>query len=189
MRQHKILFVDDEPALLEGIRNALRRQPYDVMTATSAVEALELLAHGNFDVVVSDERMPGMSGSQFVGFVRERHPEVVRIMLTGQASLESAIHAVNQGEVFRILLKPCHPVELAQTIQNAIELKELRTQSSILLAETRRRGAIIQNLEKRHPGISGHDIDTAGVIHIDDEETPDLETLIRAMRDEVAPPA
>ena len=79
-----VLFVDDEPMLLAGLKEALRRCPFGILTATSAADALKLLATHAVDVVVSDERMPNMPGSEFLGIVRQRHPQTIRIVLTGQ---------------------------------------------------------------------------------------------------------
>ncbi len=138
-KQHTVLFVDDEPALLEGLRNALRKEPFEVLTAGSASEGLALLHARRVDVVVSDQRMPGVSGTEFLAFVRQRFPSVVRILLTGQASLEAAIGAINEGEVYRFLTKPCHPALLAQTLRDALLVRSLTRESARLLALHRRR--------------------------------------------------
>jgi len=124
-----VLFVDDEPAILDGLRRALWREPYVVITADSAARGLEILATTRVDVVVSDERMPVMSGSEFLGRVRDAYPGVVRIMLTGEAALPDA---VNQGSLDRFLHKPMSPTELTRTIQQAIFSKLLMDQRAAL---------------------------------------------------------
>ena len=105
--RERVLCVDDEPSILDGLRRELNRR-FDVTTALSGAAGLEALEReGPFAVVVSDMRMPGMDGATFLGHVRERAPETVRVLLTGHADLEGAIAAVNQGNIFRFLTKPC----------------------------------------------------------------------------------
>ena len=120
-KKHSILFVDDEPEVTRGIRLALRKMPYKVLTANSAAEGLEILAEEHVDVVVSDERMPEMGGAEFLTVVRQRWPETVRLILSGHASLESAIGAINEAGIYRFLVKPCAPDELAFCLAQALE--------------------------------------------------------------------
>ncbi|MEZ5246250.1 MAG: response regulator [Acidimicrobiales bacterium] len=133
-----VLFVDDESELLEGMRLGLRKR-YNVAVASSGAEGLSYLAEtreAGVDAVVSDMRMPQMSGAQFLTAVRERHPELPRILLTGQADLDAAIAAVNDARVFRFLTKPCPPELLTETIDEAIEQSRLRTVERDLLDQT-----------------------------------------------------
>ncbi|HET8732701.1 MAG TPA: hybrid sensor histidine kinase/response regulator, partial [Anaeromyxobacteraceae bacterium] len=116
----RVLCVDDEPNLLAGLANVLRRR-YDVATAGGGPEALQLVARSApFDVIVTDYRMPSMDGAEFLRRVREVSPGSVPVLLTGHATLEGAIAAVNEGRVFRILLKPCPPEILLGAIEEAI---------------------------------------------------------------------
>jgi DNA-binding NtrC family response regulator len=127
-----ILFVDDELAVLEGLRRSLWKEPFTVLTADSAAAALEILANTHVDVVVSDERMPSMSGSEFLGRVREAYPETIRIMLTGEAGLPAAVRAINEGPLYRFLHKPLSPQELLRTIRQALQMKQLLEKSTDL---------------------------------------------------------
>jgi EAL domain-containing protein (putative c-di-GMP-specific phosphodiesterase class I) len=120
----RVLFVDDDPNVLQGICRSMHGQSFEVLTAASAGEALILLAQNEIAVVVSDERMPEMGGSQFLGLVREQYPEAVRLLLTGQASVESTIEAINCAKVHRFLLKPCAPEDLAFTVEQALEARD-----------------------------------------------------------------
>ena len=164
-----VLFVDDEPALLEGVRNALRKEPYEIVTAASAALALEMLDQQSITVVVSDEQMPGMSGSQFLAEVRKRHPETIRIILTGQASMEAAIRAINEGEVYRFLSKPCSAAVLAHTIRDSILIRSLSRESTRLLATVKDQRSLLETLEAKHPGITGVDRDTTGAFNIEED--------------------
>lgn len=113
-----VMCVDDEPRVLQGLRLTLEPR-YRVSTATSGAEALAVCAADPPGVVVSDLRMPGMDGTAFLSAVRDRAPDAVRILLTGQADLEAAIAAVNEARVFRLLTKPCRTEVLVETLEAA----------------------------------------------------------------------
>ncbi len=174
---YTILFVDDEPLVTEALKRALRKEPYRVLSAQSAAQGLEILARQAIDVVISDEMMPGMLGSEFLALVCRDHPETVRIILTGHANLQSAIRAINEGQVYRFLTKPCNEMELVVTLRQAIQHKELMAKSRQLLQTAKHQHAILEDLEKMHPGITNVDWDQRGVIVLD-EEAADVDTLI-----------
>ncbi len=135
-KRARIMLVDDEPQVLEGLSRILRLR-YDVDTATSGADALELLGRsGPYAVVVSDMRMPGMSGATFLAKMRELAPDTTRMLLTGQADLESAIAAINEGQIFRFLSKPCMPPHLLAAVAAGIEYNRLISAERALLEET-----------------------------------------------------
>ena len=177
-----VLFVDDEQALLDGIRNALRKEPYEIVTANSASKGLSVLHERRVDVVVSDERMPGVTGTDFLAFVRQRYPDTGRIMLTGQASLEAAIQAINEGEVYRFLTKPCSPLQLAQTLRDALLLRGMKREGARLLAAVRRQREMLQDLEQQHPGLTSVKRSADGCVLLEDEL--DASDLLQEMRAE-----
>ena len=116
----RVLLVDDEPAVLAGLRRQLRTE-FDIRTAGSAAAGLELMASdGPFDVVVSDMRMPDMDGAAFLSRVRTIAPGATRVMLTGQASADTAMAAVNEGQIFRFLAKPCPAQAMRQCLRDAV---------------------------------------------------------------------
>jgi response regulator RpfG family c-di-GMP phosphodiesterase len=132
----RILCVDDEPNVLEGLALHLRRR-FDVATADSGQAALKLVQEGaSFCVVMSDMRMPGMDGAELLSRVRKVAPDTVRILLTGQAEMKSAIAAINEGQIFRFLTKPCPPVELLAAFDAALEQHRLLTAERVLLEQT-----------------------------------------------------
>ena len=136
MSKTPILCVDDEINVLEGIKDNLRKA-FRVHVATSGAEGLALLEkHGPFPVVVSDMRMPEMDGARFLAEVRRRAPDTVRVLLTGQADLESAIAAVNEGEIFRFLAKPCPPETLQSVLEQAVDQHRLKGLEKELLEST-----------------------------------------------------
>jgi CheY-like chemotaxis protein len=132
----KVLFVDDEPQLLDGIARSLRNH-FDIRTATSAAEGLQTLkALGPFAVVVSDMRMPEMNGAQFLAKVRELAPDTVRIILSGQSDMQQTIAAVNEGNIFRFLSKPCETQSLLAAVGMGVEQHKLVTAERVLLEHT-----------------------------------------------------
>ena len=120
----RLLCVDDEPQLLAGLSDILRFR-FTVVTATSPQAGLTLLRdRGPFAVVISDFRMPEMNGAEFLRQAREVAPDTVRILLTGQATPENAVAAVNEGHIFRMLMKPCAPPELLRAVEEAMDLRQ-----------------------------------------------------------------
>jgi DNA-binding NarL/FixJ family response regulator len=132
----RVLFVDDEPNVLDGIRRQLRNR-LDVETAIGAAAGLELIeSKGPFAVVVSDMRMPEMNGARFLARVNEIAPDTVRMVLSGQADLDSTVAAVNEGHIFRFLMKPCDPDKLIQAITAGIDQYKLVNAEKHLLENT-----------------------------------------------------
>jgi CheY-like chemotaxis protein len=134
----RVLLVDDEPLVLEGLKRQLRKT-FDVETAVGGGDALALIARSEpFAVVVSDMRMPEMNGSQFLEQVRERSPDSVRMILSGQAEIESTIAAVNLGQIFRFLTKPCSTEALLAALESGVEQYQLIIAKRELLEKTLR---------------------------------------------------
>lgn len=131
----RIICVDDEPNVLASLKLMLRE--YDVHTATSAAQGLELLkAFDPVPVVISDMRMPQVSGAQFLKEVAVRYPMTARVLLTGASDMEAAVDAVNLGNLFRFLLKPCPPEHLRATLGAALEHHRILTSERDLLQRT-----------------------------------------------------
>jgi two-component system probable response regulator PhcQ len=182
--QHKILLVDDEPFVTEGLKRALRKEPYTVLCANSAEQALEIMAREPVDVVISDELMPGMLGSELLAVVYKKHPDTARIILTGHANLEVALRAINKGQIYRFLTKPINELELTVTIRQAIQHKELTSESRRLLKTVRQQHALLEELEKENPGITDVSRDESGAIVLDEDDR-DVDALIESMNDEI----
>ncbi|MBI1907584.1 MAG: EAL domain-containing protein [Rhodocyclales bacterium] len=114
-----LLLVDDEPDILTALRRLFRRSGYHILTATSAADALELLALNDVQVIVSDQRMPVMSGSEFLGRVRALYPDTVRLVLSGYSDMNALMSAVNRGAIYRFISKPWDDEDLRQQIREA----------------------------------------------------------------------
>ena len=132
----KILFVDDDPNLLASCERTLRRH-FQVETAEGGEAGLAKVAsRGPYAVVVADRQMPRMDGIEFLGAVRKKAPDTIRIMLTGNADLEGAMRVVNEGNIFRFLTKPCQPDMLTRALQDAQAQYRLVTAERELLNKT-----------------------------------------------------
>jgi DNA-binding NtrC family response regulator len=184
-QQPVILLLDDEPNITAGLKRAMHSEPWKILTAATVGGAFDILARESVDVIVSDERMPGMSGSQFLAEARKKHPNAIRMILSGQANLEAAVHAINEGEVYRFLLKPCNPADLRITIRQALEQKQLVELSRKLLREYEKKQALLDELERANPGITRIETDASGAICLDEEDdelATDLADLLKEMQ-------
>ncbi len=133
--QDKILLVDDSERVTSAIQRALRQQ-FAIDAFNDPAEALQAVMDGTYAVAVADLQMPGMSGIRFLGEVKEHSPDTIRLMLTGQADLEAAINAVNQGGIFRFLTKPCPVPVLGEALADALRQYRLVMAERQLLEQT-----------------------------------------------------
>jgi DNA-binding NtrC family response regulator len=121
-----VLLIDDDNNILQGMVRLLRQQPYMIMTARSAEEAMEILKAHRVDLVVTDENMCGITGSEFVVWIAKHFPDVTRIILTGSPNVQSMMNAINKGKIFQYLTKPCQEFQLAMAIRDGLEFREKR---------------------------------------------------------------
>lgn len=150
-----VVLIDDDESLLAAVSRTLRREPsFDVRKTTSPHEVLDWVRNEDVAVLLADYEMPEMNGAQLAGMVRVLRPETVRILLTGNRRLETAIDGINQGEIFRFLTKPYDDVLLRRSVHEAIarntELKALTGDRE----RKDRRDRIRQALEADYPGIA-----------------------------------
>lgn len=132
----RVLCVDDEPQILEGLALHLRRR-FQVATAVGPIAALKWIAEcGAPPVIISDMRMPGMDGAALLKRMLQLHPETTRILLTGEPTRDAAALAVNQGQIFRFLTKPCSPTELLAAVEAGLIQHRLVTAEKTLMQET-----------------------------------------------------
>jgi response regulator RpfG family c-di-GMP phosphodiesterase len=141
-----LLFVDDEASILSSLRRLFRPHGYRILTAGSGAEGLGVLEKESIDLVISDMRMPGMDGAQFLEQVRGRWPDVVRILLTGYADIASTIAAINRGEIYRYISKPWDDNEIVLTVRDALERKRLEVENARLDALTKQQNEELKAL-------------------------------------------
>lgn len=141
-----LLLVDDEAGILSSLRRLFRPHGYTILTAGSGAEGLAVLEREPVDLVISDMRMPEMDGARFLEQVRQRWPEVVRILLTGYADVTSTIAAINRGEIYRYIAKPWDDQEIVLTVKDALERKRLELENVRLDALTQRQNEELKAL-------------------------------------------
>ncbi len=174
-----VLLVDDEAHLTDALARHFPKGDYEVLKATSAADAHRILSQRAIDVVVSDERMPGESGSEFLAKVRQDYPHTIRMILSGQASLEAAVRAINEGEVYRFFLKPCNPIDLIFTIRRALEHRRLAEKGRELLKAYQRQAALLAAAQPRSPALLDLQLDASGALLAEDLVTTDsVESLL-----------
>ncbi|MEM7413052.1 MAG: HD domain-containing phosphohydrolase [Myxococcota bacterium] len=146
--EHTVLFVDDEVNILKALQRLLRGEDMNVLVASRASEALELLDRYPTQVVVTDQRMPEMSGVDFLAQVREAHPEIVRMMLTGYTEMNVAVDAINRGEIYRLITKPWNDDELRATLRQAFDHSALKGEIKRLNHITREQNFKLQDMNR-----------------------------------------
>jgi CheY-like chemotaxis protein len=114
--QLTLLLVDDEPSILSALKRLLRREGYHILCAESAAQGLELLATHMVQVIISDQRMPVMTGTEFLGKVKDLYPDTVRLVLSGYSELNTLTEAINKGAIYRYLSKPWDDEKLKQEV-------------------------------------------------------------------------
>ena len=148
VQEHTVLFVDDEVNILKALQRLMRNEPIEVLTANRPSEAFELIDRCGPQVIVSDQRMPEMNGVEFLSCVRDRHNDVVRIMLTGYTDMTIAVEAINKGEIFRLITKPWNDEELKATLRQAFDHHDLKAEIRRLNQVTREQNFKLQDMNK-----------------------------------------
>lgn len=162
-KKYSILVVDDEPDNLLLLERVLRRE-YNVFSANSGAEALEFLESMDVDMIISDQRMPNMTGAELLGQAYLRNPDQVRILLTAYSDVKDIIAAINAGHIYQYLGKPWDPDELKLAVRRALESYQLTLDNRRLLADYRNDEAmllstfmnLVGRLEERAPHLRGH---------------------------------
>ena len=123
--EHTVLLVDDEENILHSLKRLLRKEEYRLFTASSSAEGLKILEGNDIHLVISDQRMPKVSGTEFLAQVKERHPDSIRIILTGYTDVDSITESINKGHIYKFFLKPWNDQGLKLEIKKALEQYDL----------------------------------------------------------------
>jgi putative two-component system response regulator len=154
MTADTVLFVDDEQNILNAVKRLFMSDTIDVLTASTALEGMELIKRNTVAVIVSDNMMPGMNGIAFLEWTKTVSPDSVRILMTGYADLHSAIESINRGEVFRFVTKPWNDTDLSQLVRDSID--RYKIVSSIKSADEAKLLSLAQTIELKDPYTKGH---------------------------------
>jgi two-component system, probable response regulator PhcQ len=174
-----VLLVDDDPALLRALVRGLRDPGIEVLTASNADEALSLLRKKPFDVIISDIDMPGRSGLELLNIVRHEHPSVIRMLVTGAATTDRALSAINEGEVARFFVKPFAPKMLRETILSFADRIDRVRRDTVERMERARIDALRGWAERTFPGSTEIARDQDGAMRVDRAA---FEAVFRARR-------
>jgi type II secretory ATPase GspE/PulE/Tfp pilus assembly ATPase PilB-like protein/FixJ family two-component response regulator len=145
---YRILFVDDEPNVLNAMRRIFRQENYTILTAPSGPEALQLLQKEPAHIVISDHRMPGMTGAELLRKIKELYPQTIRIMLTGHADVNAVMGAVNEGAVYKFITKPWNDEDLRLTVSLALEQYDLIEENKALKNQQKNQEKKIKQLSR-----------------------------------------
>lgn len=162
MAERTLLIVDDEENIIKSINRVLRDDGYRIVGARNGEEGLSRLRQYEVDLVISDQKMPGMSGMEFLKRVRVNYPEILCIMLTAYGDIDTALAAINEVGIYKFILKPWDPIDLRITIKRAFEARELVRERDSLQGTVTAQEILLRELEEKHPGITKVDKDEHG---------------------------
>ncbi len=138
MEKRTVLFVDDEEKILKSLKRGLLDEPYNTLFALSGKEAIEILQREEVHIIVTDMRMPEMSGLELLRIVKQDYPHIVRMVLSGYTQVTTLLTAINQGEIFKFMTKPWQlEEEFKPAIREAVEYYEFRNQRQTVEAEAK----------------------------------------------------
>lgn len=146
MSEKTLLLVDDDKHILRSLRRVLRKEDYALLTAESGQEGLSILEKHRAQVVMTDQRMPEMTGVEFLEKVKELYPTTVRVVISGFAEISHIVESINQGEIYRFIGKPWNDDELKATIRQCMEHYEILRMNRELMERTRSQNLELRNL-------------------------------------------
>lgn len=169
MTRHTVLIVEGDRNTRNLLVEVFSRGPYRVISSSSPEEAAVSLGGEKVDVVISDEEIPGVASSPLSSLLAGKFPLAIRIILTGRARLEAAMGAINRGEIYRFFTKPCNMFDLASTVRQALQHRKLKEENEHLLKLLERQSSVINEIERRYPGITKVRKNAEGVVIMDDD--------------------
>ena len=170
MQKHCILLVDDEQNILNSLSRLLRSDDREIITALEASAALEKLKScQGVDLVISDNKLPNMSGVDFLIKVKQLYPDTIRVLITGYPDLESTIRAINNGQVYRFITKPWQNEEFKLLVKQALDYADILKDNRALLKIAKHQKEILNHMHKKYPQVSKDDFDKTGLYIIDEQ--------------------
>jgi YesN/AraC family two-component response regulator len=147
--KNTILCIDDEENILSALRRLLRGEDYKVITAVGGIEGLKLLEENEVHLIISDQRMPAMSGTEFFAIARERFPEAIRIILSGYTDVDAITDSINRGHIYKLLLKPWNDETLKLEVKQALAYYELKHANKLLYEEVLEKNTKLKNINEK----------------------------------------
>lgn len=166
----KVLLVDDEVGVLQAVKRIFSRsQLVDLMTVTDPFAAMEIVAEEEIALVISDQQMPGMTGLEFLAWVNANHPGIVKIIMTGDTDIQTAVQAINDIGVYKFIRKPWNNDDLYWTVVRALEMACMQRKNQELRAELDEKDRCLERYERLYPGITTIERDADGAIIINED--------------------
>ena len=162
--KHTILVVDDDKLFVEYIQRVLSGESYNIIAGSSGQEGLEILEKQHVSMVISEYKIPLMSGLEFLEKVRIIYPDILTIMVTDHADIKLVIKAINEAGVYKFLLKPWDDIDFKNTIKKTLESLKVIKERDVLVRKVKTHEATLKELEKRYPGITKVERDEDGYI-------------------------
>jgi response regulator RpfG family c-di-GMP phosphodiesterase len=186
--ERTLLLVDDEENITSALVRLLRRDGYRILRANSGEAGLELLAQNEVGVIISDQRMPGMTGVEFLGKVRELYPDTVRVVLSGYTELSSVTDAINRGAVYKFLTKPWEDDLLRANVEEAFQRYEMKMENARLTRELQQANEellrINRELERRVEEKTGEIVRNLNILHVSQEVLERLPVAVIGIGDD-----
>ena len=171
MPKHTILLVDDEPNILNTLNRLLRAEDREILTVETAALAWEKLKSiDGADLVISDNRLPDISGIDFLVKVRHLYPDTIRILITGYPDLDSAIQAINKGQVYRYITKPWENEELKLIVKQGLDYYDMLRDNRALLRIARQQADWLKNIQQKYPDVSQAEFSKSGLYIIEEKK-------------------
>jgi two-component system, probable response regulator PhcQ len=170
MQNYKIMLVDDSPNILKSLKRALKDDNYTIFTCDSALRALQVLLDVSVDLIICDENMPDLSGTDLLRMVCIHNPSTIRIMITGLTDPNVVREAINRGEVYRFFNKPWDDMELITTVRQALQKKQIEPDDVLPKTTTTDLKEMLKKLERQHPGITEKKMSSSGKLVIDNSD-------------------
>ncbi|MFZ5875299.1 MAG: response regulator [Nitrospirota bacterium] len=165
-----ILVVDDEPSVRRSLHRLFAREQYRVLEAGGVQEAIKTMGSAQIDLVITDYSMPDGTGLDLLRKLKQQYPHIVRMIITGKADLNAVITAINEGSVYRFVLKPWDNEELCLSVRLALEQAKLLSEKRSLIARLQEQEDALRSLSKQYPGITTVERDADGAIMLDDPD-------------------
>jgi len=172
---HKILIVDDEPNILKSLKRVLHGENREVFIAEDAEKGMEILDENkDIEVIISDNRLPAMSGIEFLTKIRSKYPDTIRILITGYPDLSTAMDAINKASIWRYMLKPIEIDELKILVNQAFEYHKILRENRLLLQIARQQAEWLKVLQERYPEIVDKEVDESSMYIIEEKRVSEI---------------
>jgi DNA-binding NtrC family response regulator len=165
-----ILIVDDEPSVRRSLHRLFAREQYRVLEAGGVQEAIKTMGSVRIDLVITDYSMPDGTGLDLLMKLKQQYPHVVRMIITGKADMNAVIAAINEGHVYRFVLKPWDNEELCLSVRLALDQAKLLSEKQSLVGRLQEQEDALRSLSKQYPGITTVERDADGAIMLDDPD-------------------